>query len=369
MNTAFAKRLGATVALVALTIAASSALAQSAPPAYSIIDLGVLPGSATSAAWGLNDLGDVTGWSAPGFVFSGTSTGFVWHNGAMSSIGTLRGKANSRGYAINSLGRVVGTTDTGTTPSSLPVLFRNNSLLSFDTSSYDVQPFYINDAGVIVGYYMKGNSSGTPIPAIWTEDPRKAGSFRRLDLATFPGEVALSNGANQSLMVVGYTQGAGHGAFGAFWNNDPNHTVSLLNPVPGDLSSVAFGVNGPGYAVGVSWFGIFHSSPVVWSADSSHIPTALPLLPGDVQGSAAAINDSGEIIGESGTFIAMPMGNPNTPVVWVNGQIFALQAALDASGAGWQITQATAINNHGQIAGYGFHNGVTRAFLMTPIAQ
>jgi probable HAF family extracellular repeat protein len=30
---------------------------------------------------------------------------------------------------------------------------------------------------------------------------------------------------------------------------------------------------------------------------------------------------------------------------------------------------ANAINNLGQIAGFGAHNGQTRAFLMTPIAQ
>jgi hypothetical protein len=35
---------------------------------------------------------------------------------------------------------------------------------------------------------------------------------------------------------------------------------------------------------------------------------------------------------------------------------------------GWELADATDINDAGQIAGYGFHNGATRAFLLTPVA-
>ena len=55
-----------------------------------------------------------------------------------------------------------------------------------------------------------------------------------------------------------------------------------------------------------------------------------------------------------------------TPVVWLNGQIYVLQAFIDASGDGWQIINVMAINNAGQIAGNGVHNGVTSAFILTP---
>jgi probable HAF family extracellular repeat protein len=344
-------------------MAAPRTLAQASPPVYSILDLGILPGKTISVAWSLNDLGDVTGWSA---IAENTTirTGFVWHNGVMTSIGTLPKKNYSVGLAINSFQQVVGTTDAGDTPSSLGVLYRNNALLAFDPSSFNLQPVFLSDAGVIVGNYQKGISSATPIPAIWTEEPSKPGRFRRLDLTTFTNETAFVEAANQSLIVVGYTQGRAFGTRGAFWNNDPQHTVSALNPLPGE-QSVAFGVNALGTVVGMSWFGIYHSEPIVWSADSSHTPTALPLLPGDMQGWARGINNQGQVIGYSGQAIGSSAAVGNTPVTWVNGQVIAVQALLDASGAGWQILDVTAINNQGQIVGDGMHNGVKSAFLMT----
>ena len=48
--------------------------------------------------------------------------------------------------------------------------------------------------------------------------------------------------------------------------------------------------------------------------------------------------------------------------------MFELQSLLDASGAGWTLTSATAINNRGQIVGTGLHNGQPRGFLMTPVS-
>jgi len=53
-------------------------------------------------------------------------------------------------------------------------------------------------------------------------------------------------------------------------------------------------------------------------------------------------------------------------VVWLNGQSCTLQSVLDATGAGWTNIEGVAINNAGQIAGDGLHNGVPSAFIMTP---
>ncbi len=42
-----------------------------------------------------------------------------------------------------------------------------------------------------------------------------------------------------------------------------------------------------------------------------------------------------------------------------------LQTLIPAD-AGWTLQQAEAINDHGQIAGTGLHNGQLRAFLLLP---
>jgi hypothetical protein len=39
------------------------------------------------------------------------------------------------------------------------------------------------------------------------------------------------------------------------------------------------------------------------------------------------------------------------------------------AGSGWELVEATAINEAGQIAGYGRHEDRLRAFLLTPMAM
>jgi len=51
--------------------------------------------------------------------------------------------------------------------------------------------------------------------------------------------------------------------------------------------------------------------------------------------------------------------------LWHNGRSDDLNTLLPAR-SGWTIMQATAINNKGQIAGYGKYHRQTRAFLLTP---
>lgn len=73
-----------------------------------IIDLGTLPGGATSYATGINDAGQITGWSDT--LQSGTSSprpdhAFLYENGAMTDLGNISATGEfanaSYGAAIN----------------------------------------------------------------------------------------------------------------------------------------------------------------------------------------------------------------------------------------------------------------------------
>lgn len=53
-------------------------------------------------------------------------------------------------------------------------------------------------------------------------------------------------------------------------------------------------------------------------------------------------------------------------MTWINGQLFLLQSMLDASGTGWQLSKVVGVNNLGVIVGTGYHNGMQRAFTLSP---
>ena len=76
-----------------------AAVATAQAQTYSITDLGALPGATGTYAYGINDNGDVVGWSANGQL----STGYVWSRGVMTSAGFL-GNPGSELYAVNLFG-------------------------------------------------------------------------------------------------------------------------------------------------------------------------------------------------------------------------------------------------------------------------
>ncbi|MBI4524736.1 MAG: hypothetical protein HY695_13105 [Deltaproteobacteria bacterium] len=343
--------------------------AATAQTTYSITDLGTQPG-ATCVASAINDNGEVVGHCSSG---SFNEVAFVWRNGVMTSLGKLPRANYSQAHAINSQGVVVGEGDTGDFRPH-PTLYRNGTVIDIDASGGNARAIYINDNGIIVGDYSKGFGNASSWSAvIWTEEATKPGRFRRISLEPYPGgdsksRYGYATGANQDIQVVGWVQNSLFGQMGAFWNNDANHTLSLLEPVPGDWTSIAWGMNDFGQAVGES-HPPFGSRPVLWDNDGAHTPVELPLLPGDNYGSAGAINNRGHILGSSayGTQGTWNVG-PRRLVIWRDGGVFELQSLLDPlTGDGWTLTSASAINDLGQIVGNGLHNGQPAAFLMSPV--
>src|SRR5262249_28833522 len=100
---------------------ALSAVGRAAPaPAWTIVDLGTLPGDAESGALGINDSGQVVGYSSP-FPYHVQSVG-IWPNsigsanggmgprttGVLFSAGSVTPAAFGAAYAVNDSGSVVG---------------------------------------------------------------------------------------------------------------------------------------------------------------------------------------------------------------------------------------------------------------------
>jgi len=71
--------------------------------------------------------------------------------------------------------------------------------------------------------------------------------------------------------------------------------------------------------------------------------------------SAWGVNDHGQVVGT---------GTPGG-ILWQSGVITSLLSLLPP-GSGWSLLGAKAINNRGQMVGFGYHNGQGRTFLMSP---
>jgi probable HAF family extracellular repeat protein len=75
------------------------------------------------------------------------------------------------------------------------------------------------------------------------------------------------------------------------------------------------------------------------------------------------INDLGQIVGNY-RFYDSSNNRRQHACLYQNGSMIDLNDLLPPN-SGWELHSANKINNKGQICGYGTHNGLTRAFLMT----
>jgi probable HAF family extracellular repeat protein len=117
------------------------------------------------------------------------------------------------------------------------------------------------------------------------------------------------------------------------------------------------------------------AQPFFW--ERSDPPGSEPLAYGTMRGlgtlggndgEALGINDAGAVVGWS------TLGEENRAFIWEKTNETAGIVDLNKllpEGSGWTLTRATAINNQGQIVGYGFQTGDPneKAFLLTPIPQ
>jgi probable HAF family extracellular repeat protein len=199
-------------------------------------------GTATGSAAGVNDSGEVVGWTAP-------STAFLWQNGNMQNLRALTGGSESAARAINNSGQVVGYSEKiqyplgkkGGQPSITftAVLWQNGKITSLGTlGGANSSATAINDLGQVVGTSDTKTSTGHAF--FWDS------THGMQDLST-PGEPLGINGAGQ---IVG--SGAGH-AF--LWQNGVTQDLNSLIPAGSGWGlASATAINGSGQIVGYGWF-------------------------------------------------------------------------------------------------------------------
>ena len=92
---------------------------------------------------------------------------------------------------------------------------------------------------------------------------------------------------------------------------------------------------------------------------------ALGVLTGTDGTDAYGVNSIGQVVGECTKTIDFPSNIRYTAFLWESGALKDLNSLIDST-QGWELRKARDINDAGMIVGFGTHNGISRAFLLTP---
>jgi probable HAF family extracellular repeat protein len=300
---------------------------------YAITDLGTLGGNASQAC-ALNDRGQVVGLSMT--AQSPYDTGFLWENGLMLDLGLLETGG------INTQGQVTGTDERGHAVLWVQGVKTDLGTLGGRFSYAQA----LNDAGQVVGYsYL--NDNFTRHAFLWANGVM-------VDLGTLGSRVSYGEAVNAAGQVVGYSYtDRGRGPHAFLWESGQMRDLGTL----GGRESQAYGINDSGQVVGYAQIaGAVFLHAFLW--EKGHMQDLGTL--GGAFSFAWSINSRGQVVGHATT-----AAGADHPFLWDRGTMTDLERQIPA-GSGWESLFARAVNDAGQIIGYGQHHRQLRAFLMTP---
>lgn len=364
---------------------------------YQVVDLGsIAPTGNATQANNINDKGQIVGRSQTTEVL-GTgfrNQGFTWENGVfkpLTSTGLKNGGGENTGKevtqrggggftaAINDLGAIAGTSDEiAGQATDRGLLWQREDggdykLQITDLPGVESYFFDINNKNEIAGRHIYAPASGTT--------PVRTRAFYSSEgfinpLPDLDGNSATANGINNKSAIVGQIDSDGLNDrtvnTAALWEKGTDGKYKLTNlGTFGAEQAIARDINDAGQIIGNTSGGTgatATSSPFLLQNGEKINLGSL----GGANGSTAGINQFGQVVGVSQN------GNlQNRAFVWNNGVIKDLNGLTLASpsfgGSSVTLTNATGINNYGDISAYGSYTykdakGVTqtgtRAYLL-----
>jgi len=335
---------------------AATTVVHADPPSFQYTGLGTLGGPG-SAAFGMNDNGQVVGWSN----VSGAGVcndhlcrnAFVWDGAVMTDLGLIFGDEESVARAINNAGRIVGTSERDVIAGSGTfhgVKWDSGVLAALpDLGQGQSFALDVNESGQIVGHTQNPATNRDTV-VVWD-------GIALADIgASEPHQYSRGHGISDGGIVVGMA-----------WNLfSPNDAILYdgigWNQIGGFgqfQNAEAFDVNDAGFAAGHMAFpsGSWHAC--IWTGGAA---IDAGTLPGLDTGELFSVNDDGHAVGRS---YADP--GSSRAIYWDGAALHDLNDLLPVSFTGVLI-EAMAINANGDIAGTAFVNGELEAFILTVAA-
>jgi probable HAF family extracellular repeat protein len=326
--------------LALLVLVVFSVAAFAAAQSYTVTDLG------GGQAFAINSLGDVV-------ERDNYNSSFIWSpGGSLLTLAPLTAGMATNPYGINSQGLAVGLSATGQGYSA--VLWTNGEAqyLGMLPGGRACSGTGINASEEVSGYcYIPTGAEAF----LWTKATGMQG------IGFLPGAAfSFAQAINRFGQVAGYS-GASNNLdkdYAFIWSKTTG--MKNLGKLPGYDGSAAYGINDLGQAVGASLCKPFScpAHATLWSkTKGSMLDLGVP--PGANSSFAFSINNVGQVVGVSSDIGHAFVWSPSTGMLDLN--------TLIPANSGWVLILATAINDQGQIVGYGMHNCcVTEAFLLTP---
>jgi probable HAF family extracellular repeat protein len=330
-------------------------------------DLGTLPGATGSQAQWINANGLIAGLSDNGEV-DPTAPDFpqvravLWRHGQIMDLGTLPGGYQSIANALNNRGQVIGiaTNDTpdplallGAPTQTRAFLWQNGVMQDLGTlGGPDAIANLINDQGEITGPSFLAIDPATGFPSAVHPFFWKNGHMS--DIGSLGGTDSEPKAMNARGEVVGYSTLPGDSTQHPFhWKRGKLTDLGTLGGNSGDVNwindegDIAGKADLPGPAPQL------HDA-VLWRNGKA---IDLGVVPGDACANAYYVNSRGQVVGTSENFDLCRVPTGQHAFLWEKGGPMQDLNALIPPGAELSLTFAVAINEQGEIAGFGVPPG------------
>lgn len=338
---------------------------------YTVTDLGTFPGGNYSTALGINQSGQITGWSGTEETGRIGGSAFLYRDGTLvdigpsfsqGSIGTAIAGDDRKGvHPEDEEKRKVRVVGYGNDAQGVTHAFLYQDhflqilgLLPGGTTSL---AFAVNDSGEVAG--AADNSQGAVQAVIF-----KNGNVISLGTLGATGGGGEAFGINDRGDVTGIANTANGDADGFLYHDRKMIDLGVL---PGGNYSGGIAINDSLQITGASGIlGAPNDHAFLWDKGKM---TDLGVLPTGNSSQGNGINAWGEIVGGSDIFIPSNFGSgpPGTYVshgfLYSNGQLQDLNDLI-SSNSGWVLGAASGINDRGEIVGTGTINGETHGYLL-----